>query len=84
MTQEQTSPAVELVRHLIAPMLRESDTMTLQLRDERQGPTVRVTVAANDIGRVIGRQGRTIQAIRTLVSTLGEHATRVEIDEAQG
>jgi predicted RNA-binding protein YlqC (UPF0109 family) len=65
-------------------MVRDADAMSLQLRDERQGPTVRVTVPADDIGRVIGRQGRTIQAIRTLVSTLGDDATRVEVDEAQG
>jgi predicted RNA-binding protein YlqC (UPF0109 family) len=33
---------------------------------------IEVTVAPPDVGKMIGRQGRTIQAMRTLASMTGE------------
>jgi predicted RNA-binding protein YlqC (UPF0109 family) len=40
---------------------------------EHRGMTlIEVTVAPPDVGKLIGRQGRTIQAMRTLASVTGE------------
>ena len=40
---------------------------------ERRGMTVvELQVAPNDLGRVIGRQGRTAAAVRTLLATAAE------------
>lgn len=40
---------------------------------ERRGQTiVELTMAPGDLGRVIGRQGRTATALRTLAATAGE------------
>ena len=40
---------------------------------EHRGTTlVEVTVAPPDIGKLIGRQGRTIQAMRTIATMTGE------------
>jgi predicted RNA-binding protein YlqC (UPF0109 family) len=40
---------------------------------ERRGQTVvELTMAPGDLGRVIGRQGRTATALRTLVAAAGE------------
>ena len=38
----------------------------------RDGAVIDVTVAGDDLGRVIGRQGRTATAIRTLVAATAE------------
>ena len=51
-------------------------------QSERRGITVvELQVAAGDLGRVIGRQGRTAAAVRTLLSTAAEgDGVRVTLD----
>jgi predicted RNA-binding protein YlqC (UPF0109 family) len=81
MTQAQPSPAVALAEHLIRPLLRRPEALQIGLAQEQRGPTVRVTVDPEDVGRVVGRQGRVIRAIRALVLALGPDAAAVEVDE---
>jgi predicted RNA-binding protein YlqC (UPF0109 family) len=49
---------------------------------ERRGMTiVELTMAPGELGRVIGRQGRTATALRTLASAAGElDGLRVSVD----
>jgi predicted RNA-binding protein YlqC (UPF0109 family) len=49
---------------------------------ERRGQTVvELTMAPGDLGRVIGRQGRTASALRTLAAAAGElEGKRVVVD----
>lgn len=49
---------------------------------ERRGITVlELTTAAGDMGKIIGRQGRTAAAIRTLVALTAEkHGRRAQLD----
>lgn len=51
-----------------------------QVRVSRRGPTVLVRVAAGEEGRLIGRQGRVIQAIRTLVRAVSDPHERLNVD----
>ena len=49
---------------------------------ERRGMTVlQLTTAPGDMGKIIGRQGRTAAALRTLVSVTAEkHGKRAQLD----
>ena len=49
---------------------------------ERRGLTVlELTTAPGDMGKIIGRQGRTAAALRTLVSVTAEkHGKRAQLD----
>ena len=49
---------------------------------ERRGMTVlELTTAPGDMGKIIGRQGRTAAALRTLVAlTAEQHGVRVQLD----
>jgi predicted RNA-binding protein YlqC (UPF0109 family) len=49
---------------------------------ERRGMTVlELTTAPNDMGKIIGRQGRTAAALRTLVAVTAEkHGKRAQLD----
>ena len=49
---------------------------------QRRGMTVlELTTAPGDMGKIIGRQGRTAAALRTLVSVTAEkHGTRAQLD----
>ena len=49
-------------------LVDEPDEVAVEAFDEDDGTVVlELTVAASDMGKVIGRQGRTINALRTLV-----------------
>ncbi|ULH15348.1 KH domain-containing protein [Deinococcus sp. KNUC1210] len=51
-----------------------------QVRVSRRGPNVLVRVAPGEEGRLIGRQGRVIQAIRTLVRAACDPSERLNVD----
>ncbi|MFC6750869.1 KH domain-containing protein [Deinococcus aquaticus] len=51
-----------------------------QVRVSRRGPTVIVRVGPGEEGRLIGRQGRVIQAIRTLVRAASDPRERMNVD----
>jgi predicted RNA-binding protein YlqC (UPF0109 family) len=65
--------AVRDVIETVAKALADSPQKVLVTETEHRGTTlVEVTVAPPDVGKMIGRQGRTIQAMRTIASIAGE------------
>jgi uncharacterized protein len=44
--------------------------------DRDQGTIIELEVAPADLGKVIGRQGRTARAIRTLLTAVGQKTRR--------
>lgn len=65
--------AIRDVIETVAKALADSPQKVAVTETEHRGTTlVEVTVAPPDIGKLIGRQGRTIQAMRTIASIAGE------------
>ena len=65
--------SVRVVIETIARALADSPQRVSVTETEHQGTTlIEVTVAQPDVGKLIGRQGRTIAAMRTLASVTGE------------
>ena len=65
--------SVREVIETIARALADSPQRVAVTETEHHGTTlIEVTVAQPDIGKLIGRQGRTIAAMRTLASVTGE------------
>ncbi|GGJ63493.1 KH domain-containing protein [Deinococcus aquiradiocola] len=50
------------------------------VRVSRRGPNVMVKVSPGEEGRLIGRQGRVIQAMRTLVRAVCDPQERLNVD----
>ena len=62
---------IAVLDYLARAMTDDPDAVVIR-REERRGSTIlRLHVAPRDMGRVIGRRGRTAQAIRTLVAAAG-------------
>jgi predicted RNA-binding protein YlqC (UPF0109 family) len=58
---------VEIVEYLVRRLVDEPDAVRVE-EIERDGDTVlQLHVAKNDVGKVIGRQGRLARALRTIV-----------------
>jgi uncharacterized protein len=67
---------VELVRFLVTPFLEfpESLTVDFETYGSQHKVLVRLAFASSDKGRVFGRGGRTLQAIRALVEAAAKLA----------
>ena len=67
--------AVRDVIETVARALADSPQKVAVTESEHRGTTlIEVTVAPPDVGKLIGRQGRTIQAMRTIATMTGERA----------
>ena len=65
--------AVREVIETVARALADTPQRVAVTESEHGGTTlIEVTVAPLDVGKLIGRQGRTIQAMRTLATVTGE------------
>lgn len=71
-----------LVRYLLTPMLSHPEQLRLHREVLAGGVWVRLALAESDRGRVLGRGGRTLQAIRTVVQAaaqLAGHSCHLDI-----
>jgi predicted RNA-binding protein YlqC (UPF0109 family) len=66
----------ELIEFLAKSLVDEPDEVEIRTRTRDQATVVELTVAPNDLGKVIGRQGRTARAMRTLLNTAGNKQRR--------
>ena len=66
--------AVELiVKHLV----REAESVDVrEVERDRSTSVIEIRVAQSDVGKVIGRQGRTVKAIRSLLHAAGQKQGR--------
>jgi predicted RNA-binding protein YlqC (UPF0109 family) len=78
-TDDPAPTATKVLRFLVGELVDEPDGVVIDQVDRRRGLLLEVRVAPGDMGRVIGRRGRTAQSIRTVVRAA---ATRdgVEVD----
>ncbi|MDM4762909.1 RNA-binding protein [Galbitalea sp. SE-J8] len=70
------APALE---HLVRGIVDHPDEVQVVERTSGRGDVLEVRVHADDLGRVIGRAGRTAKALRTLVSALAD-GRRIRVD----
>ena len=58
----------DLVEFLARALVDEPDAVSVEEFEEDDGTVVyEVTVADDDVGKIIGRSGRTVNALRTVV-----------------
>ncbi len=71
----------DLVEYLVVNIVDDPDGVSLEVIDGASSSTIEVTVAEDDVAKVIGRHGRTIKAIRTLARALAARLdTSVEVE----
>lgn len=70
------APALE---HLVRGIVDHPDDVQVTERNSQRGDVLEVRVHPDDLGRVIGRAGRTAKALRTLITALAD-GRRVRVD----
>lgn len=77
----------EALEHLVKGIVEHPDDVRVRDRTLRRGRVLEVRVHPDDLGKVIGRGGRTAKALRTVVGALGPgRGVRVDfldVDEAR-
>jgi len=62
----------ELVAYIAKSLVDNPEDVKTSVSEEEDTVTIELTVAQDDLGKVIGKQGRTARAMRTLLSAAAE------------
>lgn len=62
----------DALAHLVRGIVDNPEDVSVTLRSDRRGKALDVRVNPEDMGRVIGRSGRTATALRTVVTALND------------
>lgn len=66
----------ELIEFLAKSLVDHPDEVRTRVYEREQQTVIELEVDPDDLGKVIGRQGRTARAIRTLLSAAGQKSRR--------
>lgn len=70
----------EALEHLVRGIVEHPDDVDVRPREMRRGQLLEVRVHPEDLGKVIGRAGRTATALRTVVNSLGGSRQSIRVD----
>jgi predicted RNA-binding protein YlqC (UPF0109 family) len=71
----------ELVEFIVKALVDNPDEVRVGMFDDRAGTIIELGVAADDMGRVIGKHGRVINSIRALVQvSAAKEGKRVNLE----
>ncbi|WP_353647769.1 RNA-binding protein [Nakamurella sp. A5-74] len=69
----------EALEHLVKGIVEHDEDVHVDLTTGRRGRTLQVHVHPDDLGKVIGRGGRTATALRTVIAAVGGRGIRVDV-----
>lgn len=71
----------EAIEKIINALVDDKEAVEVSEEAGERASVIKLRVAASDMGRVIGREGRTIKAIRSLLFAAGQkHDKRFVLD----
>jgi uncharacterized protein len=71
MSGEQSGEMRILIEQIAKALVDNPDQVSVDAVDEEQGTVLELRVATGDIGKVIGKQGRTARSMRTILGAAG-------------
>jgi small subunit ribosomal protein S16 len=75
--------AAAVLEHIVRSIVDEADSVSIATREGRRRITLEVHVAPGELGRVIGKRGRTAASIRTVVrAAAARDGVEVDVDFA--
>ncbi len=67
------------LEHLVKGIVDNPDDVRVDLVNSRRGRILEVRVHPDDLGKVIGRGGRTAKALRQVMAGVGGRSVRVDV-----
>ncbi len=77
----------EFVQYIIKSIVGNPDKVSVERKVDEMGVLLTVNVDASDVGYVVGRQGQTIRAVRTLAKIVGAKnnaRVNIKLNEPEG
>jgi len=71
MVSEQGGDMRALIEHIAKALVDEPEQVMVRAIDGEQVTVLELRVAQNDLGKVIGKQGRTARSLRTILGAAG-------------
>lgn len=66
----------ELLEFIAKSMVSDPDAVSVQETEKENAVVLTLSVGENDMGKVIGKQGRIAKAIRTVVKAAASHENK--------
>ncbi len=66
----------EFIAYLIKNLVDKPEDVIIEIFEGEKNTVIEVRVAQDDVGKLIGKQGRTIRALRNIVMTVGASPNR--------
>jgi len=57
----------QLIKEIVEALVDQPQNVTIEVITDRDSSVIRLRVAHEDIGKVIGKQGRTARSLRTIL-----------------
>ena len=71
----------ELIKHIVKALVDHPEQVAISEVESKQSTLLEIKVATEDMGKIIGKQGRTAQAIRTILNAASAKAKKRTIME---
>ena len=79
MTDEATTsevPGLAFITYVLESIVDDKDQLVIESRTDELGLLITIAVSDRDMGKLIGKDGQTIKALRTLIRVIGGNASQ--------
>lgn len=80
-------PGLEFLRYVLESIVEDKDALHIESKIDELGVLLTVQVSDRDMGKLIGKAGQTVKALRTLLRLIGgneQQRINLKILEPQG
>lgn len=73
-TPPKSVPGLEFLRYVLESIIEDRDALVIESKVDELGILLTVRVSERDMGKLIGKGGQTVKALRTLLRLIGGNA----------
>lgn len=70
----------ELIKYIVSKLVEKPELIIINQVESGEKTLIEIRVAAHDLARVIGREGRTFKALRSIVHALDQQKRDIVVD----
>jgi len=70
-TESSDAPGLSFLQYVLSSIVEDKDQLHVDAQTDDLGILLTVRVSERDMGKVIGKSGQTIKALRTLIRIIG-------------
>lgn len=72
----ETTPGLDFLRYVLESICEDADQLQIEATVDQLGVLLTVQVSERDMGKLIGKAGQTVKALRTLIRIIGGNANQ--------